>query len=151
MKKILILFFLFAINFCAFAQNSYVFAEFYSDTTGKSMLTDMYTLTLYDNAKDDSANVVTSGFQLKLFYVCYNDSLRTAYHNAFPAGTEGIVRLKIWDTLLYGYGYIRQVDRTPDVVTVTLIGMKNVPQRKKLLFKDSPTLRMWRHPWVGEK
>lgn len=156
MKKILLyalVFFIFLLQ--TKAQQGTVYAEFYSEETGKVFLADTYELFLFDNVMglnslNDSVEVAHNGFHVKLIFIYKDAAERTAFKYYFEEGEKGICRLRMWDNLLYGYCYVSEINIYADCAIINLVGRKNVPQRKKLLFKDSPTLRMWKYPWVGE-
>jgi len=159
MKKLIFLLILIFPLF-SLAQSSVIYAEYHSLATEKTFITDYYQVQLYDNVMgldnpDDSVSVSNSGFQVKMtfYYDSNQDSLRVAYtnsYNGFKVGNKGIVRLKMYDVKLYAYVYVTEIQKADGIVNVVFVGMPNVPQRKKLLFKDSPRLRMWRYPWIGE-
>lgn len=155
MKKLLVVL-LILLSTITFSQNNDVYAEFYNQTTGKVFITDSYQIDFYDNAEqidEDSVKTYNSGFVARLIFTFDSDEdssrIITQYGN--DKNDEGVIRIRVWDTKLYGYCYVRDVIIPMEgYIMVTLVGHKNTPQRKKLLFKDSPKLRMWKYPWVGK-
>lgn len=132
-----------------------VYAEFYSNNKNCTYFTNTFAGLGYSGimgleSLEDTIPKEHSGYQIKLIFVNYNDSLRLLHTSAFNVLDDGLLRLRIWDTKLYGYCYIAEKNYTVDRCILTLVLKPNVPQRKKLLFKDSPTLRMnSKYPWLG--
>lgn len=133
-----------------------VYGEFYSDKKSQTYISNTFQLLGYSGIMglesiDAEESIPYDGFQLELVFAVYNDSIRNVYINAFEELDEGLVRIRIWDTKLYGYCYVGQIVSNTDSFIITLFGRKNVPQRKKLLFKDSSRLRFnSKYPWQGK-
>ncbi|WP_159522843.1 hypothetical protein [Sunxiuqinia indica] len=163
MKKILSILML-TLSIACFSQsydfrvpaNENVYAEFYSLSTNQTFTTDLFDLYMFDNVTEtsqgDTVPSFSTGFQAKLHLISYKNSLVniTGIDSSIIALNDtGIVRLKFWDTKLYGYCQVNELNQFAGNITINIVGIKNVPQRKKLLFKDSSRLRMWNNPWIG--
>lgn len=152
MKNLLFILLLTVLYITAFSQqydfreydDNAISAELFIPSTGNTLATDTYSLQLDDNIGADQSSL----FQASLLF----------HSNEFPnfekdstliaLNDTGIIRLKIYDAKLYGYVRVNQLHFTAIGLIVNIVGIKNVPQRKKLLFRDSSRLRMWDHPWI---
>lgn len=138
-------------------NNENVYAEFYSIKTGRVYTTDVFLLNLFDNATlvegKDTLESAANGFQIRLNFFSYKKNgiqIANIQGDLISVNDSGIIRIKMWDNKLYGYCKVNEVFAFAGSLTVNLKGVKNVPQRKKLLFKDSSRKRMWDNPWLGK-
>lgn len=143
------------ISVLGLSQNSDVYVEFYNQDRDYTFITDGYQIDLYDNVEQvdtiTGEKTYSAGFVIKMSLICNTETERLLAIYKIVEGDKGIIRMRTWGTKLYGYCYVSDItENIKGHIVVYLVGRKNVPQRKKLLFKDSPRLRMCRYPWLGE-
>lgn len=154
MKKIILLLLSVTLLYITtFSQVAYenVYVELYINRLDLAFITDIYEINLYGNALyNDSVKIEPNdGFFINYMLTCENEGDKLYIYNLINKSDNGVVKIKVWDTKLYGYCIVTGVEMVPSGVRVTVMGVKNVPTRKKLLFKDSPSKRMWALPWLG--
>lgn len=143
MKRTFIISFFLVCSWTLKAQEqTTIFAELYSERLDSVFRTDLYNVIFYDNlpAQENTGKppIPVDGWFADLFFIGNSTVLKSS--------DSGIVRFIFWDEKIYGYCSVGSIEQISlGVIKVSLIGRKNVPQRKKLLFKDSASLRMWKY------